>query len=86
VTVRTSRGAPWPSAITAISPLLVLVTEPAVSDANAHRPSAVPTKAVGFPVTAVVTGFCAASTLPAGANAVEQPTASGTGVLDALVA
>jgi hypothetical protein len=41
---------------------------------------------VGFPVTAVVTGFCAASTLPAGANAVEQPTASGTGVLDALVA
>jgi hypothetical protein len=58
---------------------VVLPTEPTVSDANAHRPSAVATKAVGCPATAVVTGFCAASTLPAGATAVEQPTVSGTG-------
>ena len=58
-TVRTTRGAPRPRASTATSPLAV--TDPLVTDANAHRPSAVPTKAVGCPATGAVTGLGAVS-------------------------
>jgi hypothetical protein len=53
--------------MTAISPPV-----PVDADANAHRPSAVPTTAVGLPGTSMVTGRCAASSLPA-ATLAEQP-------------
>jgi hypothetical protein len=73
MTVRTNLGAPRPKAITAIPAPMPPDTPPADTEANAHRPSAAPTTAVGRPVTGTVTGLGVASTLPA-ATAVEQPT------------
>jgi len=65
MTVRTIRGAPRPRASTVIAPRVTPWTDRAEAEANAQRPSAVPTTAVGRPGTDAITGFGAASGPPA---------------------